>query len=109
MSGERSALRNRLEYLGVRVLLGGLRRLPPRAAFAIADRLGDLAYRIDGKHRKVALSSLERVFGATLDEAQRVALGKRIFRSFLRVAVELALLPDLIARRGIEGVVEVVG
>lgn len=109
MAKQRSKFRNLLEYGSVRLVLALFRRLPRRVAFALTDRIGDLAYRFDRSHRQVALSNVERVFGEALSEQQREELVRNVFRNFIRVAVELALLPDLLEERGLDQVIQVAG
>ncbi len=97
------------EYAAVRGLLGLFRLLPPRAAFAVTDILGDAAWWIDRRHREVALANVSRILGGTPGDAANRRLVRRVFRHFLRVGAEFALLPDLIARRGLDRVIEIEG
>lgn len=98
-----------LEYAAVRAVLGVLRRSPRRVAFFAADRLGDLAYFLDRGHREVALTNLARAFGGSPQDARHRRTARLVFRNFVRVAVEFALLPDLLETRGLDDLVHVVG
>ncbi len=97
------------EYAAVRALLGLFRLLPPKAAFAVTDRLGDVAWWIDRRHREVALDNVSKTLGGTKNDAAHRRLVRRVFRNFMRVGAEFALLPDLIAKRGLDRVIEVDG
>lgn len=109
MADRKSRLQIHAEYAAVRVALGLLRRLPPRVAFWLTDRLGDLAYLVDGGHRRVALANMGRVLGLASDDPALRARVRGVFRGFLRVPLELHLLPDLIEERGLFDVIEVSG
>lgn len=106
---EKSPFVANLEYAALRVALGALRLLPPRWALRATDRLGDLAYLLDRRHRDVALQNVAKVYGTDPNHPETRALVRRVFRHFLKVGVEFALLPKLLATRGLEGVVEIHG
>ncbi|MBK6941306.1 MAG: lysophospholipid acyltransferase family protein [Planctomycetes bacterium] len=106
---EKSPLVAHLEYGALRLALGLLRLLPPHWALRATDRLGDLAYLLDRRHREVALANVAKVYGGDPSAPNPRALVRRVFRHFLKVGVEFALLPKLIARRGLEGVVDIHG
>lgn len=108
MARDKSSFRIHAEYLAVRAVLGLLARLPVPVAFAIADRIGDLAYLLDGAHRRVAAANLAAVWSTGAAPGPTPSV-RRVFRNFVRVAVEFALLPALIERRGVDDVVEVAG
>jgi KDO2-lipid IV(A) lauroyltransferase len=109
MAKPRSKARSLAEYALVRAALGIFRTLPTALVFRIVDALGELAYRFDTKHRLVAEKNIARVFAGELDEEAVRRLTRQVFRNFLRVGAELALLPDLLARRGLDDVIEVKG
>jgi len=109
MSKQRTKIRSLAEYALVRVMLGALRRLPRRAAFSLIESLGDVAYKFDTKHRVVAETNIARVFAGEKTEAEIRQMAKQVFRNFLRVGAELALLPDLLAERGLDDVIQVTG
>jgi Kdo2-lipid IVA lauroyltransferase/acyltransferase len=109
MAKTRSALRNLVEYGALRAVLALFRILPPRAVFWISDRAADLAYIFDSRHRKVAEENLSRVFAGEFDSERVKKTARGVFRSFFRVAAELALLPDMIEKRGLDEVISVTG
>jgi KDO2-lipid IV(A) lauroyltransferase len=79
-------------YLTVRLLVCVLQAVPVRAAFALADLLAALAYRLDKRHRRVATENLRFAFphksAAAVDRTVRDC-----YRHFCGLLVELVLLP----------------
>ncbi len=82
---------DRLLVTAVRLFLGSLAIPPRRIAYALAESLGELVFRLDRKHRRIGLINLGLAFPET---AQRERL--RILRDSYRIqgihAVELAWL-----------------
>ncbi|MBL1215853.1 MAG: hypothetical protein HND52_20950, partial [Ignavibacteriae bacterium] len=109
MVSERSALRHQLEYWMARSCLGFIRILPGSVGFWITDRLGDLAYMFDRSHREVAKKNLSIVFGGDPDDPVHRRTTRMVFRNFLRVCAEFALLPRLVERHGLDAMIEIVG
>jgi KDO2-lipid IV(A) lauroyltransferase len=79
-------------YLAVRVMVCLAQAVPVRVAFAAAEGLAWLAYRIDRRHRLVAAENLRHAFPGT-DDAGIDRLVRGCYRHFVRVAVEMILLP----------------
>lgn len=79
-------------YLAVRVAVCVLQALPVRWAFAFADGLAWLAYRVDKRHREVARENLRHAFPDRGADAVD-QLVRDCYRHFTCVAVEIALLP----------------
>jgi len=79
-------------YLAVRIAVCVLQALPVRWAFAFADGLAWLAYRIDKRHREVARENLRHAF-PDRDADAIDQLVRDCYRHFAGVAVEIALLP----------------
>lgn len=92
-------MRYRLEHLifkGIRFLV---RLLPRRTLLATGEAAGRLAFRLDGRHRKVALENLGAAFpGMAADEARRIA--REAFAFFGRYLFDLvSCLPAFPAER----------
>jgi len=87
--------RYRLEWAGCAALAWGVRRLPRRACVALARGLGAIAYRLDGRGRRVALANLEMVFGGRMDARARAAIARRSYQSFARNILDLLWAPRL--------------
>jgi KDO2-lipid IV(A) lauroyltransferase len=78
---KRAPLRHRVEQGFYLALKGLLRALPHGAARGVGAALGSLAYRLDGRHREVALRNLGVAF-PELDSAARERLTRDCFRHF---------------------------
>jgi KDO2-lipid IV(A) lauroyltransferase len=74
-------IRHRVEHGLYLALQGALRALPHPAARAVGGGLGALAYRLDRRHREVALRNLAAAF-PQLDLAARRRLTRDCFRHF---------------------------
>jgi len=71
---------NTLLYLAARTLVAGLQSLPLRLVARLGRAAGALAYRLDARHRQVALKNLELCFGGEKSPAELRALAKENFR-----------------------------
>ncbi len=67
-----------------RLLKGVLRRLSPARKARLAHRLGQLAYRLDRRHRLVIRRNLAFYLGDRLDENRREAITRQLYERFLR-------------------------
>lgn len=81
-----------LVYLAVRLFVCVAQGVPVRWAFALADGLAWLAYRINKRHREVARENLQHAFpeysAARVDQIVR-----KCYRHYCMLIVELVLLP----------------
>jgi KDO2-lipid IV(A) lauroyltransferase len=77
-------------------MVGTLRRLllktPEVARCWVADRAGDLSFRVMGKSRRNVLANLRRATAAS-DERDLAPIARRVFRTAARNLIDLALLP----------------
>lgn len=81
-------------YLAVRLVVCLVQALPPALAFKIAEFLARVAYRVDKRHREVAADNLRHAFPElAADPARLDRLVRATYRHFLRMVVEIALLP----------------
>ncbi|HEY8020620.1 MAG TPA: lysophospholipid acyltransferase family protein [Thermoanaerobaculia bacterium] len=78
---KQAPVRHRIEYGLYLALKGALRALPHAAARAVGGGLGALAYRLDRRHRRVALRNLALAF-PDLDLRARERLTRDCFRHF---------------------------
>ncbi len=79
-------------YLAVRLFVAAIQAVPVALAFAAADALAWVAYKIDKRHRAVAAENLAHAFpDRTPGQIDRLV--RRTYRHFLRVVVEMVLLP----------------
>jgi KDO2-lipid IV(A) lauroyltransferase len=79
-------------YLAVRAVVGVIQALPPAWAFRVAEFLAWVAYTVDKRHREVAADNLRHAF-PDLTPGRVDALVRATYRHFLRMVVEIALLP----------------
>ena len=96
MAKERSRVVDFAVYLAVRLLVCVLQLLPLSACRHLADGLAWLAYRLDRRHRRVALDNLRHAFPDPYSEAERERLVRRVYRHFCRVLVEIVHLPRIL-------------
>ena len=82
-------LRYRLEWLFCLTLVRLIPRLPRPICLAVARGLGSLAYRFDGRGRRVALANLEAAFGTRFTAAERVTIARRSYQNFARTMLDL--------------------
>lgn len=81
-------------YLVVRSIVAVVQMVPPRVAYAVADFLAWLAYTLVKSRRRIALENVQAAFPElAADPVAADQLVRGMFRHFLRVVVELLLLP----------------
>jgi KDO2-lipid IV(A) lauroyltransferase len=81
-------------YLAVRALVAVVQMVSPRVAYAVADFLAWLVYKLVKSRRRIALENLRAAFpelGA--DPARADRLVRAMYRHFLRAGIEFLLLP----------------
>lgn len=93
MKRPRSKAANYLIYLAVRLVVGVCQALSVERSYRVADGLAALMYRVDRRHRRVAMENLERAFGGRYDEAQRDRIVRGVYRHFCRMIVEMLHIP----------------
>lgn len=74
-------LRYLAEYAGYRAATGALARASPETARRIGHRLGSLAFRLDGRRRRLALANLALAL-PELSEEERLEVARESFRTF---------------------------
>jgi KDO2-lipid IV(A) lauroyltransferase len=89
----RSRVADYLVYLAVRILVCVIQALPFDLAASVAEFLGWLAYRIDQRHRQVAIDNLQIAFPGKYTDAQIDALVRGVFCHFCTVAIEIMHMP----------------
>lgn len=80
-------------YLVVRLVVCVMQALSTRQAYALADAIAALAYRVDKRHRLVAHENLKHAFGDRYDEAGRDSIVRGVYRHFFRMVVEMLQIP----------------
>jgi len=88
----RKSTKDWLIYLAVRSVVCLVQAVPERIAFGFAELLARLAYRVDRRHRNVAMENLQHAF-PTYTVAERERLVRGCYRHFSALIIEIALLP----------------
>jgi KDO2-lipid IV(A) lauroyltransferase len=88
-------MRYRLEALVFRSLLLLARAVPRRALLVLGGLAGALGYWIDGRHRRIALDNLARVYGPGLDGHRARRIARRCWRHFGRITFDALSFPRL--------------
>jgi KDO2-lipid IV(A) lauroyltransferase len=86
-------------------LLGGVYRF---SGTRLAEALGPLLFRLDAKHRRIAVANLERAFGSEKTPAEIVAIARGVFVNLVRIVLEIGWSLSL-RRRDIPRYVRVSG
>lgn len=95
MSKSQSKLADFAVYLVVRVVVCFLQALSFRTACKLANGLAWLVYKVDRRHRLVALDNLHHAFGDG-DVAARDRLVRAVYRHFCTMLIEIVHLPRLL-------------
>jgi Kdo2-lipid IVA lauroyltransferase/acyltransferase len=80
-------------YLLVRVIVGIVQTLSIPQAFALARFLAWLLFRLDRRHREVALENLRHAFANEVTESQREQLVRSVYQHFCGLLMEIIHLP----------------
>jgi len=95
MSKPRSQLADFAVYLAVRVVVCVVQALSFRVACKVAGGLAWFIYKIDRRHRLVALDNLRHAFGEG-DETERDRLVRAVYRHFCTMLVEILFMPRML-------------
>jgi KDO2-lipid IV(A) lauroyltransferase len=93
MSRPRSRVANYLVYLLIRVVICVLQMLSYSAARGFSDHLAWLLYRLDRRHRLIALDNLRHALPEIEDEGRRDAMVRAVYRHFCLLLVEIVHVP----------------
>ncbi len=93
MAKPRSRTIDGLVYLLVRFLVCLIQSLSLDLSRRLAQGLAWLAYRLDRRHREVALDNLRHAFTGLYSETQLQALVRDVYRHFCSVIIEMVQLP----------------
>lgn len=90
---KRSKVRDYLVYLVVRITICVLQALPFETACAFGRFLGWVAYKVDRRHRLVAIENLQKAFPNRYTDAEIDAIVRAVYRHFLTVMMEIIFIP----------------
>ncbi|PIE21853.1 MAG: hypothetical protein CSA62_15385 [Planctomycetota bacterium] len=97
MARKRSALRNWLEFLPLRLLFMALRWLPQWISYPLCAGLGRLFLLFAGKRRRTALAGIARAM-PDLSERERRRIAFTSAGAFARTLVDVARMPRVLGR-----------
>jgi KDO2-lipid IV(A) lauroyltransferase len=85
-----------LEWALVASLFKLLNWLPEPAAYALGEGAGRLAFRLDGRHRTIAMENLSRAFPGEYTPGEIERLARAVFENLGRTAVDMARSESLL-------------
>ena len=88
-------IRYRLEWMGVKALALFIPLLPRRACMMLGNCVGALAFRFDGRGRKVSLANIEAAFGTQYSAGERGRIARESYQYFARTMLDLFWAPRL--------------
>jgi len=98
-----------VEYALIRGAVAALQALPMETAYAVGRVLGRLAYRLDARHREVALQQIERVYGADLDRTKREGIARGLYENLGQNVVDLAFMPRVLRHATLRRLIPLTG
>lgn len=90
---QRSRLADYAVYLAIRILVCLIQALPFDTGCMLARLFGWLTYKIDKRHRLVAIENLHRSFPGQLSDAEVDARVRGVYRHFCTLLIEIIHLP----------------
>jgi len=96
MDEERALLRHYPSYFVFRAFCGLMRLLPAALVGGLFSAASQVAYLLDGAHRRLALSNLDIAFGDAKSAQEKRAIARGSFRSLFLTIGELILVPRLV-------------
>jgi KDO2-lipid IV(A) lauroyltransferase len=80
-------------YLAIRLVVCVAQALTVRQSYALADRIASLLYRVDARHRRVAMENLRLAFGDRYTEDARDRIVRGVYQHFCRMLMEMLHIP----------------
>ncbi len=93
MKKSRNWLLDYLIYLAVSLFVLICQILPIKVCYLMADGLAAMVYRVDKRHRQVALENLRHAYGSDWTEDQRNQAVREVYRHFCRMVMEMLHIP----------------
>lgn len=82
-------IRHRLEALGFGLVLAAGGVLPRRAMLRLGAFAGEVGYRFDGRHRRIALENIALAYGGEIEGADARSLVRNCWRHFGRITFDM--------------------
>lgn len=100
MSGPRRVrFVDRVVYVAARCAIGAAARVPQWLGYRLADGLGRLWFRVDGRRRRYARSFLEAAY-PDLSDQERMRIASRATGNLFMIPLDMARLTRLLGRGG---------
>ncbi len=80
-------------YLAVRLVVCVAQALSVEQSYRLAEGLAALIYRVDKRHRKVAMENLRLAFGDQYSELERDQIVRGVYRHFCMMLMEILHIP----------------
>jgi KDO2-lipid IV(A) lauroyltransferase len=80
-------------YLAVRVLVCVVQAMPIDVACSFARFLGWIAYKVDKRHRLVAIENLQHAFPGQYSDSEVDRIVRRVYEHFCTMLIEIVFLP----------------
>src|SRR5437763_1564820 len=90
---KRSRVADYLVYLGVRILVCIIQALSFETACRLARLLGWIAFKLDKRHRQVAIDNLQKAFPNQHTDAQLDAIVRGFADHFATMLIEIVHMP----------------
>src|SRR4051812_1561302 len=90
---KRSPAADYLVYLAVRILVCILQALSPRAAAAFARFLAWVVYKVNKRHRLVAIENLQKAFPGRYSDAEIDGIVRQTYLHFCTLLMEIVQVP----------------
>ncbi|MFQ5464893.1 MAG: lysophospholipid acyltransferase family protein [Thermodesulfobacteriota bacterium] len=94
--------------LGMKAVAFVAGHIPLPLALALGRAMGALAWRLDAKHRRIALDNLDLAYGDSITRTEKEAIARGLFKGLGMLAFEFTRLPWL-TREKLAGYVEMEG
>lgn len=105
MARRRNVVQNVVEYVFASIAVTLADAVPLGVSMAAARRMGDLAFRVLYRRRRLAISNILRA-GITADEAEAVRIARESFRHFSMLAVESLAASKLLTPETLDTYIE---
>lgn len=93
MKKPRNRVLDYLVYLAVRLVVCVAQALSVEQSYRLAEGLAALIYKVDKRHRKVAMENLRLAFGDQYSEFQRDRIVRGVYRHFCMMLMEILHIP----------------
>ena len=84
-----SSVGNHFSYVLYRLFASIVARLPRRVVLLFGEAAGALVYRLDFRHRRIALDNLNRALGRSLSSGERRRTARRSMMNFFRSVFDI--------------------